>query len=213
MANWLQSQAPKEIKQIQLIFPIVGHSYLPSDRVFGRIEKVIRTHDVIVNPKEYNKIFSLYGTVRHLGTDFPVLDWKTAVGKVLKPPRQWHFRFAPTKRIMFSRSKKGNVLVQGEVHYNSNSGTLKSILKKGTSVNSIDPQPLQNEVPVKPLKLQDVDKLLKKHYGDEWRALEELSYYSKVIDAQRELPVVDGIPEANDQEEISFNEDVQDYIV
>lgn len=34
-------------------FPEVGHSYLDSDRDFGRIEKVLRKHETIYSPEEY----------------------------------------------------------------------------------------------------------------------------------------------------------------
>lgn len=34
-------------------FPEVGHSYLDSDRDFGRIEKVLRKHEKICSPEEY----------------------------------------------------------------------------------------------------------------------------------------------------------------
>lgn len=36
---WLQTQAWPTINEVKLTFPVVGYSYLPPDRVFGRIEK------------------------------------------------------------------------------------------------------------------------------------------------------------------------------
>lgn len=34
---WLKLAAPKQIEEVEIIFPIVSHSFLPSDSVFGRI--------------------------------------------------------------------------------------------------------------------------------------------------------------------------------
>lgn len=54
---WILKMAPNHIKEIEVIFPMVGHSFLPSDRVFGRIEKDIRKKYTIVDPDEYTRIF------------------------------------------------------------------------------------------------------------------------------------------------------------
>lgn len=51
-SKWLLD-APKHIKSIEVIFSVRGHSFLPSDRVFGKIERDIRKHKVIANPSEY----------------------------------------------------------------------------------------------------------------------------------------------------------------
>lgn len=37
-------------------FPEVGHTYLDSDRDFGRIEKVLRKHSTIFTPDQYRQI-------------------------------------------------------------------------------------------------------------------------------------------------------------
>lgn len=39
-------------------FPEVGHTYLDSDRDFGRIEKVLRKHDTILVPDQYREIIA-----------------------------------------------------------------------------------------------------------------------------------------------------------
>ncbi|CAG9817182.1 unnamed protein product [Phaedon cochleariae] len=45
-------------------FPVVGHSYLDSDRDFGRIEKVLRKHSTIYTPGEYRTIIKS-ASVKH----------------------------------------------------------------------------------------------------------------------------------------------------
>lgn len=37
-------------------FPEVGHSYLDSDRDFGRIEKVLRKHEAVYAREQYQEI-------------------------------------------------------------------------------------------------------------------------------------------------------------
>ncbi|CAG9838697.1 unnamed protein product [Diabrotica balteata] len=49
VAYWL-SKAPGNIKEVQLVFPVTGHSFIPPDRVFGNIEKEIKKQENIVSP-------------------------------------------------------------------------------------------------------------------------------------------------------------------
>lgn len=44
---WLYSYAPHHIKEVEIIYPVTGHSFLPPDRVFGNIEKEFRKPEVI----------------------------------------------------------------------------------------------------------------------------------------------------------------------
>ncbi|XP_041362797.1 uncharacterized protein LOC121378605 [Gigantopelta aegis] len=57
-------------------FPIKGHSFLPADRVFGRIEQEIRKKDTILMPEEYHEIISKHGTVHVYGKDWKCYDYK-----------------------------------------------------------------------------------------------------------------------------------------
>lgn len=53
---WLFKLAPHSIEEIECIFPVRGHSYLPADRVFGRLEKELIRHERIVFPVDYVKL-------------------------------------------------------------------------------------------------------------------------------------------------------------
>lgn len=96
---WL-CNAPGHIKNIELVFLVPGHSFLPADRVFGNIERELKRKEVIVQPKEYHDIFSNYGTVVKMEMDY---DWKGALHDIVKPPGQWHFQFAQSKRFFIKR--------------------------------------------------------------------------------------------------------------
>lgn len=51
------------VKNVELIFPVTEHSYLPADRVFGNIEKRFRKIDTIITPKQYIDIISEQATM------------------------------------------------------------------------------------------------------------------------------------------------------
>lgn len=128
---WLTNNAPPQVKTIELLFPMVGHSFLPPDRVFARIEKTIRKKEVIVNPADYLQIFAEHGTVIPMSN--LVHDWKSEAEKCLKKPGQWHFKFKPSKRFFIKKNQRGIPIIKGEVHYRSQIGTSKSVFRQGKS--------------------------------------------------------------------------------
>ncbi|KAJ8735227.1 hypothetical protein PYW07_006847 [Mythimna separata] len=179
-AKWL-SETP-QVKSLELIFPIVGHSFIPPDRVFARIEKEIRKREIMANPEEYHEIIKNFATVIKLGDDCKVYDWKDAVGTNLKPVGRWHFQFKSCKRYELKRSKKeGNVLVKGMVHYKHDDGAFKSVNRPGVLSSSLNPQEIlaTNEVSV--AKVIDINKLLTNHYGENWREIERLNFYVPLV--------------------------------
>lgn len=198
VCTWLVQNAPPTINKLILLFPIVGHSYIPPDRIFGRIEKEIRKKATIVNPEEYEAVFHKVGTVFRLGTDVEVRDWKTAVvglpkkGDIpavpgtAKLPGQWHFQFMPTKKIIFTKTG-GTVKVQGEIGYNVAIGAPLSICKRGKSWRDTSPKLIQKGVLVKEEKLKDLKSLLQKHYGIEWEKEETHRFYQQLLQTQEVL--------------------------
>ncbi|XP_050303477.1 uncharacterized protein LOC126741171 [Anthonomus grandis grandis] len=111
LCNWFNSNAPPNIEEIQVFFPVVGHSFMPPDRVFGNIEKVVRRTAEILEPSHYVNMIKDRATVFKMGVDFQVFDWKTEIKKTLKPTTQWHFKFKPAKRFVLTKNKLGTVLV------------------------------------------------------------------------------------------------------
>lgn len=181
-SKWLHCHAPSELKSIEIIFPVTGHSFLPADRVFALIEREVKKKEIIVNAQEYYTIFAKHSTVIDLGRgDTEIFDWRSATQAVFKVPGQWHFQFQQTKRFILQRSKQ-SVFVRGEQAYNSDYGTAKNVCKKGKNVNSISPSLVRLGVPPKQLKLRDVNVLLVKHYGMFWDRLAALDYYKSLIE-------------------------------
>lgn len=180
--KWL-SEAPQHIKKVEIIFPVVGHSFLPADRVFGRIEKEFRKRDTILEPSGYSKIIQEYSSLIVVGEDCTVKDWKEAVLKTLKPVGSWHVPFSKCKRFILKRSKQtaGNVLLKGELHYIADTGMYKNVCKKGKFTTMINPKDMQSSGTLKAAKIQDVNKLLTAHFDANWRSYPVLSFYDKLI--------------------------------
>ena len=61
LAMWLLKDPPTLLKNVIFVFPVRGHSYLPADRVFGRVEKELKKHATIVLPDDYVKLYSKMG--------------------------------------------------------------------------------------------------------------------------------------------------------
>ncbi|CAH1104020.1 unnamed protein product [Psylliodes chrysocephalus] len=93
---------------------------------------------------------------------FDVFDWKKAVETHVKPPSQWHFQFSSAKRI---------------------------IIKKEASLSEkkLITAPIW-ECTINPVKLNDVDNLLKKHFGADWRNVcgVDLTFYQRIIDSNND---------------------------
>lgn len=181
ISSWFLNNAPKHLNGIELLFPMVGHSYLPADRVFARIEKSVKCKEVIINPKEYVNIFNEYGTTVPLNG--LVYNWKNAISDVLKAPGSWHFQFQPSKRIFFKRSKsERSILVQGECNYRNCFGTLNTLTKRGKFLKNLNPEKINAGVTVNELKIRDVNNLLTKHFGTDWKTFSELSFYAPIME-------------------------------
>ncbi|XP_026724798.1 uncharacterized protein LOC113491826 [Trichoplusia ni] len=182
LGKWLYTEAPTNIKKIELIFPVVGHSFIPPDRLFARIEKTLKTKEVIISPSEYAAVLKQNGMCKDLAS-IPVFDWKKSYESIIKPTTSWHFQFMKTKRFFITRTKTENILVQGEETYRNEIRQKKTITKNNKNITMISPQIIQpNRVYIKQAKIQDVDRLLKKHYGNDWRNLEELIFFKSLIE-------------------------------
>ncbi|KAJ4437222.1 hypothetical protein ANN_17357 [Periplaneta americana] len=69
---------------------------------------------------------------------------------------------------------------------------------------------LENHVPVKRAKLNDVSYILEKHFGDTWREREELVYYKIRIDGEDDS---DEVPEEDENVDQGNTDEVLDLVV
>lgn len=205
LAYWLKTKAPSNIKRITIIFPVVGHSFLPPDRIFGNIERATRPLEVIAEPQTYFDIFQKYGTVLRLGKVFNFYDWKSNTKDVLKLPGSWHFQFNASKRLFLRKDRNGKIAVKGEPHYVSEVVNYGNVCKRGKSFEHIKPALINIGVPVKPAKLNDVKNLLIKHFGQEWAKVDSLKYYRFLQENQTEA----ALDEDTDTEETLMDEETE----
>lgn len=189
LSYMLLNIVPPNIKRIELIFPVPGHSFLPPDRVFGRIEKALRKIPTITDPKTYEEIFAQHGTVCILGENCSVFNWKETAKDYLMPLKAWHFKFNLVKRFVFSRNiQRDKVLVRGERSFNADYEKPKCLTKPSRSLKDVVLPLVAKGVPVKKAKLKDMANLLKKHFGDDWGTRQDLQFFKTVIEQNEEIP-------------------------
>ncbi|KAJ8962438.1 hypothetical protein NQ314_005734 [Rhamnusium bicolor] len=196
---------------VEMVFPVTCHSFLPPDRVFAFIKRKIKKLDTIIQPEVYYEIFQTYGTHKMLGTDWHVQDWKTATKAVLKSTKSLPFKIRSCKRFILMRTNE-NIVVSGEPKYKIDVNNKAGICKRGKRILHINPQvvPL-NSVNVKPKKLCNVNELLTKHFGDDWKESSEqfnLDYYKNVFDRLQNTE--DGPQDSEEEQDDS--EEEQDHL-
>lgn len=135
LMKWL-SDTQSSVKEIVFVFPVVGHSFIPPDRVFAQIEKCNRKKEVIILPKNYQDTIAEKFTVYKLAETVTKFDWKEESKVYLKLPGAWHFKFNESKRFILKKTK-GNVSVRGEVFYRSDTGASKLVTKKDKTTTLI----------------------------------------------------------------------------
>lgn len=136
---------------ITVFFPVVGHSYLPADRVYGRIEKDIRKCNEIITPTGYHNILKNHGQLKLYQSDWLRYDYKSLaqslinmVGCKTRDSRRWNF-VKNSKSVWLSDS-----FTEGYTKYN--------VLKKNvTNLDGRKPKLLPPETE----KKKDVLALLK----------------------------------------------------
>jgi hypothetical protein len=191
-AYWLINEAPANVETMELVFPVVGHSFLPADRVFGRIEQRIKRFETLLTPEDYHKIFREQGEVIKLGDDCECCDWKSAAKDVFKPTKDFHFKISEVKRVSLRRNGYAAEF-RGEAFYRAELGGYASLSKRGKSLRDQRLVRLNVGCPVAVLKARDVNALLHKHFG-QWRERDDLTFYSRVIErtVEAEDPVEKG---------------------
>lgn len=193
---WMFKFAPKSIKEIEYIFPVRGHSYLPADRIFGRLEKELRRHEKIVFPEDYNKIYSKFGTVREMKKDWPVYNLKNFLD-VLKKIEG----ISEQKRIYIKkdiRQGKRHVSLRSEINYriSDTSKSFQSFLKRGKKLEQAKLEEDFNVHGITQDKGRAVNTLLQQAYGDRWYLEENFAWYFEVL---RDQIITNPEPDANDE--------------
>lgn len=205
LSRWLLDNT--SVKKIEIVFPITGHSFMPPDRVFGNIEKILKKHEVIIQPQEYIDIIATNTTVTNM-RDIQMLDFRSAAKDVLKPTARWPFKISECKRFILKRSKTpGNVLIRGELYFHSDMSKAVNVCKPGLKTNMIRPSTVPLGAPLNRAKISDVDALLKKHFGTDWENNEECQFYVNIMRS----PVIQEKETEDDENYCERREEIADF--
>lgn len=173
------------IQEIQFHFPVRGHSYLPADRVFGRVEKILRGKQFILTKDEYYDVYSQIGNVKKCGTDWVIRDTKEL-------QKYWNdlTMISEMKRIYIKLTTRGRqrfVKVKGLENFVFESDEeFQSLTKR--NINNRRLQRIRlNDVPLEHgitnEKKADVNKLLCAMFGDGWQDLNDhrFEWYKHIV--------------------------------
>ena len=117
--------------QVEYTFPMRGHSFLPADCVFGRIEQSIRKFDTILLPEQYHAILRQHGVVHVYGEEWVASDFKSATQTSVKTQRP--FKISEARMLEMSTDKVGFKTTYAASY------CYHSILKRGKSGATTDP--------------------------------------------------------------------------
>jgi hypothetical protein len=187
-------------------FPIRGHSFLPADRVFGRMEKVLRRLEVLLLPSDYHKIYQDFGIVYVLGSDWELKDCKAQVKKLFKA--NLGFKISQVKVIRFESNKIGvKSLYNGEFCYHN-------IGKKGKKINAFNPEVISLKSCITQVKAADVMKLLTSAGVEPSSTPELVRFYDCVAETAMQCTASgSGEPEPDEDENIVAHFDDDDDAV
>lgn len=172
---WLKVKSPQNLKEIRITYPVRGHSFLPADRVFGRVEKLLRKTSVVKTKDEYKNIYSKCGEVKELGVDWHLYDIKSLQNTFKKLDG-----ILDLKRINLKKGRRNSIEIfcYQNFRFETLSETPKNLLKKGKSdknLPNLGTLPLNNFIPEK--KKKSLKHLLEQQFGEDWAKNETLSWY------------------------------------
>lgn len=182
--HFMATQDIHALKKISLTFPVRGHSYLPADRCFGRVEKLLRKKPTIITKEEYFEELGKVGEVKQLGE-----HWTLKNVKGLQTYLQKLDKISDQKRIFIEKevSKRGRIIISVKANefFRFEPDLAKNhLLKRGWNWDKILKIPL-GEIPlihpISSAKKKDVDELLSLLYDQNWKEDETLSWYKNIV--------------------------------
>lgn len=178
---WLQ-RTKSEIQSITVTYPVRGHSFLPADRIFGRVEKILKKEAFITKKETYHELYEKVGEIKILGK-----HWKLFNIKGLATLYKKLNGISSMKRIILEKQmQKGSpvVMCRGlcNFRYESEAEKYENLTKRGRSVKNfcLEEIPLGRVLP--PKKIQDIQSLLTAAFNDDWEADPDLVWFKGLIE-------------------------------
>lgn len=118
-AYWLANESSPQIKEVMLLYPVTGHSFLPSDRCFGVHGNAIKKLETITKPQQYNDTVSSTTTVlSREENEWKIFDWKGLADSTCRKPLPC--KIQSCKRIILTKivtARQRNIRIRGEPNY------------------------------------------------------------------------------------------------
>lgn len=179
---WLKFKSPENISQVSLTFPVRGHSFMPADRAFGRVEKLLRKNPTIESKDEYYKLYSEVGSIKLLGQDWFIKDIKELQNFYKKVDG-----IADVKRIILRKTKtisnfnKVTVTCYQHYRFETTCEIPHNMLKKNKSDQGFELNYIELHRSVPDKKKRTLRKLMAEQFGENWETQKNLEWYVKIL--------------------------------
>lgn len=169
LQNWFFSTS-SNIETITLLFPVRGHSFLPCDRLFGRIQHDLKKMDTIILPTAYHEVYRQHcDQVFVYPADWKVNNWKEQSHRQFKNL----MNIQKAKRIILNKISKASgdkvVMVSNQLYYSVDTSPAVCLLKSSESYSTIRPPITAPHRLIAALKLKDICSLLEKLFGNNYK--------------------------------------------
>lgn len=159
-----------------------GHSFMPADRIFGRIEKDIRKTPIITHRTGYIKIIEKHAKVHDIGFDWTLKDIKKLELSYKKLTKIQTAKRIKIRKVKGPGGRFKDVKICAFENYCFESGQeeFESLLKRGKR----RPKQLHEQPTGKGLtenKKKDFTLLLLKQFGEDWHLIEDLQWYKNIL--------------------------------
>lgn len=200
---WLLKYSPDNITEVTITYPVRGHSSMPADRVFRRVEKIFRKNPTIVYKDEYIDYYSEVGSVKILGQDWKVFDIKELQNFLNKITGIADLKRISLQKKYIQGSEEISISIACFQNFRSEaqSEVSKSLYKRGKTLKnfSLYEVHLRDNIPQK--KIESVKKLMEKQFGKELESDENFEWYRKLLCEIRD---------ENNNQEITQEEDIME---
>ncbi|CAH0562897.1 unnamed protein product [Brassicogethes aeneus] len=162
---WLKLKSPPALSEDIITYPVRGHSFLPADRVFGRVEHDLKKHPLIISKNDYNEIYKSHGVVRSLNSD---------------KGNGWRIH---NIKLLGEKLKKINGISNMKDWYRTIFNTNKTKLPRDTPLR-LKERSLAGRRGIPKKKKKSLKNLLIKQFGKDWKNDKDLAWYNDLLGRQ-----------------------------
>lgn len=210
---WLRFKSPPQLENVIITYPVRGHSFLPADRVFGRVEKLLRKTSTIISKEEYERLYSQVGTVKALGRDWKIFDIKGLQNCLAKVKG-----ISDYKQILLTKGTNGNTVkakYYENFRFETGRETWNKLLKRGKTDKDLVLKEvnLGRDVPDK--KKASIRHLMAQQFGQNWEQDEDLCWYKDILShnaGDRHVSVIEEQDEDDEEACICLEEEVAVHV-